>query len=107
MGVINKLCFSHNTNSKIGLGYNIGYNYFENNTGDFTYSLVFGYPLTKKINVFIEPYGETSEFEEHLSNINMGLTYLLADKIQLDYSFGTGLNNSFSFMSIGFSINII
>ena len=107
IGVINKLCFSQETNSKIGIGYNIGYNYFENNNDDFTYSLVFGYTLTNKINVFVEPYGEITEFEDHLSNINMGLTYLLADNMQLDYSFGTGINHNFNFMSIGFSINIL
>ena len=28
IGTINKLCISHPTDNKIGVGYNIGYNYF-------------------------------------------------------------------------------
>jgi len=101
--VINKLCVSHASNNNIGFGYNIGYNYHNNQTGDFTYSLVCGYGISDKINTYIEPYGEISELNKHISNINMGITYLLKKNIQLDYSFGTGLNHTFNFMSIGCS----
>jgi len=103
---INKLCISHNLNSKIGLGYNLGYNYFDTGLGHFIYSLVIGFELNKKMNAYFEPYGEISESENIESNVNMGITYLIKDNLQLDYSFGTGLNNKFNFMSIGCSINI-
>ena len=59
------------------------------------------------MSAYLEPYGEIIDFNEHISNINMGITYLLQKHIQLDYSFGTGLNNTFNFMSIGCSIRIL
>ena len=107
LSLINKLCVSHQSNSNISFAYNIGYNHHKDQTGDFTYSLVCGYEISDKVNTYIEPYGEIIEFNEHVSNINMGITYLLQKHIQLDYSFGTGLNNTFNFMSIGCSIRIL
>ena len=105
-GIVNKLCVSHSLNEKIGLGYNLGYNYFSSGLGDFTYSIVFGFELNEKINTYIEPYGAIPDFDDPESNINMGITYLIKDNLQLDYSYGLGLNHSFNFMSIGCSINI-
>ena len=105
-GVINKLCVSHESNGNIGVGYNVGYNYYENRTGDFTYSFVLGFEITNKLNAYLEPYGEIVDLERSMSNINMGITYLLQDNIQLDYSFGTGINHTFNFMSIGCSLQI-
>ena len=102
--IINKLCVSHKSNSNIGFGYNIGYNLHNNQTGDFTYSVVCGYEINNKMSTYLEPYGEIIDFNEHISNINMGITYLLKDNIQLDYSFGAGLNNTFNFMAAGCSI---
>ena len=106
LSIINKLCVSHKSNNDISVGYNIGYNHHKNQTGDFIYSLVVGYEINDEINTYIEPYGEIIGFEEYMSNINMGITYLVKNNIQLDYSFGTGLNHTFNFMAIGFSINI-
>ena len=106
IGTINKLCVSHNIGEKVGLGYNVGYNYLNNREGDFTYSLVLGIELNDKISTYIEPYGEFSDLDNTESNFNMGITYLLRDNLQLDYSYGLGLNHAFNFMSVGFSINI-
>ena len=106
LSIINKLCVSHKSNNDISFGYNIGYNHHTNQTGDFTYSLVVGYEINDEINTYIEPYGEIVGFKEYISNINMGITYLVKNNIQLDYSFGTGLNHTFNFMAIGCSINI-
>ena len=104
-GSINKLCVSHNLNNNIALGYNIGYNYLEN-IESLTYSIVLGFSLNQKMSAYFEPYGEVSDFKDLASNVNMGITYLIKDNLQLDYSFGTGLNNKFNFMSIGCSIKI-
>ena len=106
IGTINKLCVSHNIGEKVGLGYNVGYNYLNNRQGDFTYSLVLGIELNDKISTYIEPYGEFSDLDNTESNFNMGITYLLRDNLQLDYSYGLGLNHRFNFMSVGCSINI-
>lgn len=106
IGTINKLAVSHTISENIGLGYNIGYAYLGPGKNIFTYSLVFGFGLTDELGVYLEPYGEWFEFEEHLANFNAGLTYLLKDNFQLDFSFGTGLNHKMNYLSVGFSWNI-
>ena len=63
--------------------------------------------LNERISAYVEPYGQISGFEDSEANINMGMTYLIKDNLQLDYSYGTGLNNISNFMSIGCSINIL
>ncbi len=106
LSVINKLCVSHKSNNNLNFGYNIGYNYYKNETGDFTYSFVLGYGINDEISTYIEPYGEVVGFKQYVSNINMGITYLIQNNLQLDYSYGTGLNHTFNFMAIGLRINI-
>ena len=54
IGTINKLCVSHPTDNKIGVGYNIGYNYFGESKGDVTYSVVLGFGLTDKVSIYID-----------------------------------------------------
>ena len=91
-------------------GYNIGYNYFEHDPADLSYSLVLGIAVNEQISTYFEPYGQINDFNtlntDWESNVNMGITYLLTDNIQLDYAFGTGLNYKFNFMSIGCSVNL-
>jgi hypothetical protein len=106
IGVINKLCISHLTDHIIGVGYNIGYNYFGYDVGDLTYSVVFGSSITDKASVYIEPYGEFVNFTNSVSNLNFGLTYLINDNFQLDCSSGIGLNSDMTFVSFGFSWRI-
>ena len=106
IGTINKLCISHPTDNRIGVGYNIGYNYFGENRGDVTYSVVLGSSLTDKVSIYIEPYGEFVNFNNSISNLNYGLTYLINDNFQLDCSSGIGLNHDMNFVSFGFSWRI-
>ena len=106
IGTINKLCISHPTDHKIGVGYNIGYNYFGSGRGDLTYSVVLGSSLTDKASIYIEPYGEFGNLDYSISNLNYGLTYLINDNFQLDSSSGIGLNYDMSFVSFGFSWRI-
>ena len=103
LGSVNRLCFSHPSDNKLSLGYNIGYNYFGVNTGDLTYSIVLGIGVNNKLSLYIEPYGDFIDMEDHLASINMGATYLLKDNFQLDCSFGTGLNYNTSYTAVGFS----
>ena len=105
-GTINKLLISHSITETIGIGYNLGYNYYGIGDGDANYSLAIGIVITDKVSLYAEPYGEFVEFEEHISNFDAGVTYLLKDNFQLDYSFGLGLNNDMNYMSIGFSWNV-
>lgn len=106
LGSINKLSISHTINENFGVGYNIGYDYFGTGKGNFTYSLVFGFGLTDNIGFYVEPYGSVIEFNNHEANFDAGFTYLIKDNFQLDASFGTGINHTMNFFSLGMSINI-
>lgn len=106
LGTINKLCLSHELSDALGLGYNLGYSYFGVDNGFFTYSMALAIGITDKAGIYIEPYGELGLLDQYFSNINAGLTYLIKDNFQLDFSFGTGLNHSMNFLSAGFSWNI-
>ncbi len=106
VGTINKFCVSHQLSDKVGLGYNVGYSYFGFDDGFLTYSLALGLEITEKAGIYVEPYGNVGLFDEALANINTGLTYLLKDNFQLDFSFGTGLNYTMNYISAGFSWNI-
>ena len=105
-GTINKLAVSHSLSDKIGLGYNVGYNFLGNNNGDMTYSLSLTFSISDKLGVYAEPYGALIDLKNHESNFDAGLTYLLQDNFQLDFSFGTGINNTMNYIAVGASINI-
>lgn len=105
-GTINKLSISHALKESVGIGYNVGYNYFGDGKGDLTYSIAIGFGITDKLGAYIEPYGDLVEFDEHISNFDAGFTYLIKDNFQLDFSFGTGINHTMNYMSIGCSLNI-
>ncbi|MEL4456650.1 transporter [Lutimonas vermicola] len=106
VGTINKLSISHQLGDKVGLGYNVGYNYFGIENGFLTYSLAIGVEINERAGLYVEPYGDIGIFNEHLANIDAGFTYLLKDNFQIDFSFGTGLNYTMNYISAGFSWNI-
>ena len=105
-GTINKLSISHAINDNIGLGYNVGYNYFGLGKGDFTYSVAVGFGITDKFGFYLEPYGEIIDFETHEASFDAGIAYLVKDIVQFDFSFGTGINHTMNYISVGCSINI-
>jgi len=102
-GSISKLSISHVINEKMGIGYNLGYNYFGEGKGDLTYSLAFGISVNDKVGIYVEPYGELAELEEHISNFDAGVTYLANENLQFDLSFGSGINKRMNYISVGFS----
>ena len=105
-GTINKLALSHELNSFLGLGYNVGYNYFGYGKGMMTYSIVLGAAFNEKLGAYVEFYGELLDLEDFILNFDSGVTYLVQDNLQLDFSFGLGLNHRMNFFSLGFSWNI-
>jgi hypothetical protein len=100
---LNKIAVSHELTDRMGLGYNLGYNYLGEGNGDFTYSLALGYGINENTSVYIEPYGEMLNMEEFFHKFNAGVTYLLKENFQLDFSFGTGLNYEMNYIAAGFS----
>jgi hypothetical protein len=108
-GILSRLLFSHDLSESFQLAYNLGYNkYFENNsevdsTGIFVYSLV----LSKSfgpLGTFIEVFGNSGSNQAQ-SNWDLGLTYLIKDNLQVDFSYGKGINNELSYLSIGAAWN--
>lgn len=102
-GTINKLSISHSLSENVGLGYNIGYNYFGAGKGDLTYSLALGVGITEKAAIYVEPYGDLVELEDFVANFDAGATYLVNDDLQLDFSFGLGINHKMNYISVGIS----
>ena len=107
LGTVNKLCISHAINDNFGVGYNIGYNYFGIGDGDITYSLALGFAFTERLGLYIEPYGEIVNLETSFASMDAGFTYLIEDNLQFDFSFGTGLDYTMNYVSVGISWNIV
>ena len=105
-GSISKLSISHSVSESIGVGYNIGYDYFGYGNGNLTYSLAIGIMITDAFGLYLEPYGAFLDIEKHKASFDGGLTYLLQDNLQLDVSYGTGLNHTLNYFAVGCSINI-
>ena len=104
LGNITKLCVSHSITSWFGLGYNFGYTYLDKTHG-FNYSLAFGFSVSEKIGAYVEPYGSYLEGGTYESNFDGGVTYLLKKNIQLDVSYGFGINQNMNYFSLGLSWN--
>lgn len=105
-GTINKIAISHGLNNFLDLGYNLGYNYYGTDNGDLTYSLALGISLSNRIGMYVEAFGEYSNFTEMISNFDSGFTYLVKENLQLDFSMGLGLTQKMNYYSLGFSWNI-
>ncbi len=102
-GTVNKLAVSHQLSEKYSLGYNIGYSNYGVGNGDFTYSMALGIGVTEKVGIYIEPYGEVLDMEEFKANFDAGFTYLIHDNLQIDFSFGTGINHKMNYIAAGIS----
>lgn len=105
-GTVNKLAISHGLNNFLDLGYNLGYNYTGTGNGDLIYTAAIGAGLSDKLGMYLETFGEYSDFKEFTSNLDSGITYLVEDNVQLDFSAGIGLNQKMNYFSFGFSWNI-
>lgn len=105
IGTINKLSIAHELTERLGLGYNIGYDYV-GQTHAFTYSAALGFGITESLGGYVEPYGVYAEQGFFESYFDFGLTYLTSDNFQLDASYGFGMNNDMQYFSAGFSWNI-
>lgn len=97
------LAISHTLNEKTELAYNLGYEYLGNGNANLSYALVYAYDLNHRFGIYIEPYGEFSDMKELMFNANTGLTYLVQNDFQLDFSIGTGVNHNMNYIALGAS----
>ena len=103
-GLLSRLLVSHDIKNDSQIGYNIGYNKYNNYDGQFIYTVVYGKSLGS-FGVFFEIFGEESSNNSNL-NFDSGITYLVDNDKQLDLSIGRGLNSDMFYISAGFSIDI-
>ena len=98
-GLLNRILVSHELSESFELAYNLGYTkYFEQDNGLVVYSLVVAKSFGN-LGAFVEIFGES------YSNWDLGITYLIKDNLQADVSYGQGINNEFSYLSIGAAWN--
>ena len=103
-GILSRILISHDLKNDSQIGYNIGYNKYNNYDGDFIYTIAYGKNLGS-FGVFFELFGNESSNSSNL-NFDSGITYLIDDDKQLDLSIGRGLNSDMFYISAGFSIDI-
>ena len=98
-GLLNRILVSHELSESFELAYNLGYTkYFEQDNGLVVYSLVVAKSFGN-LGAFVEIFGES------YSNWDLGITYLIKDNLQADISYGQGINNELSYLSIGAAWN--
>lgn len=111
-GTMTRLSAAYDLDDKRSLGVNLGYfnsdldwkdQATNRQLGAFTYTLSYGQSIGGRIGVYVELFGEYLEFNQWLNHMDAGMTYLLKDNLQFDYSIGWGLNNQMNYHSIGVS----
>ena len=103
-GILSRILISHDLKNDSQIGYNVGYNKYNNYDGDIIYTISYGKNLGS-FRVFFELFGNESSKRSNL-NFDSGITYLIDDDKQLDLSIGRGLNSDMFYISAGFSIDI-
>ena len=107
------LAASHTIKEKHAISYNLNYSFsslkWENYIHNYRLTLMYSTMLSERVGVYGEVYADLidSEFDfndDELYSIDFGFIYLLRDHIQLDYSFGTGLNSNSIYHALGFNI---
>ena len=91
VGFLNRVLVSHALSESFSIGYNLGYNKRYKQDGDFIYTLSFAKSFGN-LGTYFEVYGNESE-SSSLFNFDFGGTYLLNPNLQLDISYGRGINN--------------
>jgi len=98
-GLLNRILVSHELSESFEIAYNLGYSkYFEQDNGLLVYSLVIAKSFGN-LGAFVEIFGDS------YSNWDLGITYLIKDNLQADISYGQGINNELSYLSIGAAWN--
>jgi len=113
-----QLAFNHKLNNRNSIGYNFSYLFsyvgsfeYKNIEQNLSYTLNYAHALTQRLGLFVEVYGWFNDFVYYDDNnvefnFNSGLTYLIRDNLQLDYSFGFGILDRMNFQSLGLSFFI-
>lgn len=98
---------SHNLTDAISLGYNAGLSYDAYKNLNLIYSVASGFSITDKLSAFVEIFGNWHQFNSAAVSCDFGFTYLINNNLQLDASYGKGINYQTNFLSLGISWRIL
>lgn len=102
LNLFNLIAINHDINEDIAFAYNFAYTGLDTN-GEYYASAVLAIGVTDRFGFFTEFYGDYIRENDPYVNFDAGFTYLLTEKTQIDFSFGTGVNYNMNFLSGGLS----
>lgn len=103
LGMVHKLCVSHDLGSVWAVGYNVGADLLSGRWTA-TYAFSVARSVNDQLGVYIEPYGEWDLRSGYqLTSLDAGFTWLSSDQWQWDFSFGLGVNHEMNYTAVGFS----
>lgn len=99
---------SHTLSGKSSLSYNLGGEWGDDNPEvGYTYSVAYGYGISRRLACYAELYGNLPENSSANHFWDAGLTYLIRPNIQLDATLGTSINKGQDiYLSSGISFRI-
>jgi len=100
-----RLQMENSISDNVSLNYSIGGDWFDNSNSQGVYTIVLGSSVSDKLGGWAELYGTFGNDASEIFATDFGLAYLLTDYLQLDSSFGIGLNDAATdfFFNLGIS----
>ena len=97
-----KFVFQNNLTDKLSLGYNVGTSTTLNHLN---YTINLGYSPSYKISLFGEYFSDIVKEETPSENFDLGILYLLNQKLQIDMAYGNSIQlvKSESYLTAGIS----
>ena len=94
-----RMIFAQTINDRLSLGYNAGVSWVDEN-GDlssrFLWTVALGIEGTETVGFFVEAFGDTglSDHGPVETSLDGGVTWLLRENLQLDFTIGAGLSSA-------------
>ena len=103
---MNKFSIGHQVTDRFSILYNVGYGYYGYGSGLLSYTFLLGFNITPKLSCFIENFGIYDDFQQFDTSFDLGFAYQITDWVQVDLSYGAGINWKYHYGQIGVSWNI-
>jgi hypothetical protein len=88
-GVDFRFSMGHTLSAKSSLGYNLGAQWGDDSpVANYVYTLVYGYSISEKFGSYVEVYGDMSAANTPNHFWDAGVTYLISNVIQADFTIG-------------------
>jgi len=101
-----RLLFQNDLTELVALAYNYGVTWQDGESLN-TYSITVGYSVSGQVGLFIEPYGFFGKNFSADHRLNGGVTYLVSDNFQLDFSGGNGISQRSPDFFISFGLSAL